>query len=262
MDRSKIRVSAEKIALLVIPSFLLGGVVIGRNIYHQGFYLDELLDPLGWLVLTIGCGVLAFRRARMVWGINTRWTTRLKLALCWLGLFGLYAVLLYPIMTMPMGARNVPRIEPSEANRVFHPSGFSIIPPPDWQIRIYTNSEPADLRGSVIAMTPGDRSRHSPGLGAYLWFRPDDLTNYLETTFRGRPAFEKTSVGIGSKCDRLSYQLFVPDGTNWFRLGYSECACPGSDSPSNFPPIIRRYIESFRLPGETNVTAGSAGKLQ
>lgn len=256
MNRSRIWVSVERIAPWLIPVFLAGTVAAGRNIYHQGFYLDELHFPLAFVVLAIGCGVIGFRKARMAWVINTRCTSRFKGVLCWLGYFGLSAVVSYPIMTMPMGGRHVPRIEPSEEKRVFHPAGYSIIPPPGWRVRIVRIPE-----FSTIGMSPGDRSRHSPGLGASLDFCPDDLTNYLETTFRGRPAFEKTSVGNG-KCKRLSYGLFVPAGTNWFRLSYSECACFGSPPHSNFPPIIRRYIESFRLPGETNVTIGSAGKLQ
>lgn len=261
---TKIKASAGRVALVISPTLLLGTMVGLRSLYYGGLDLAEGIVCVGELICSIACCIMGIRWVRRAWNDITPSGKRgVGISeFVFLGICTMFSTLfLLPMLVMPIGGPWVPRTEPSEDKRVFHPSGFSIISPPGWKIRIHTNPEAAQLLGYEIGMTPGDRSRYSPGLGAGRWFRQDDLTNYQMTVFRGKPAFEQTILGSGEYA-RLYYELLVPDGTNWFRLHYSKDAAFESPSRSNFPPIIRRYIESFRFPGEANVITGSAGKPQ
>ena len=150
-------------------------------------------------------------------------------------------VVCYPFVVMPVGARWIPAYEPTEDRRVVHTLGFSIIAPPGWKTRTW-NFEQVE---AGIALDPGYKGRHGPGLAVLTLVSPPDLSQFRETPFSDWKAFERTATGRGENA-RLRYELVVAHKEQWYRVVYGESRAFDTNPSLEFPEIMKRYIRSFR----------------
>src|SRR5262249_30847516 len=96
----------------------------------------------------------------------------------------------------------------------------------------------------AISLLPGYKGRHGPGLGVSMALTPN-LSQFHETRFMDAPAWERTVTGTGENA-RLSYTLVVSNKGQWYEIHYSESRAFEDNPSSEFPNVIKRYIQSFR----------------
>jgi hypothetical protein len=101
-------------------------------------------------------------------------------------------VLLAPLLLgIRHGASWIPETPPVEAQRVFHPSGFSIIPPPGWVAKIVADS---------IIIGPGSKKvRHPPGFGVARLDHAPEISEFHKTMFQDLEAYEMTRPASGGR---------------------------------------------------------------
>lgn len=108
---------------------------------------------------------------------------------------------------------------PDEANRVWHPDGYSIIRPAGWEggAEPYM-ADPAML--GRISMRPQNPGLRHPSLSIINWRNQPDLKElkskeqFVESTFLGKPALMFEGRWRGSWAERIIWQ----DQGRWFDL--------------------------------------------
>jgi hypothetical protein len=140
------------------------------------------------------------------------------------------------------GAPWLPKSPPQESNRITHPQGFSIIPPPDWVVRI-RNSD-SDLEGFAIAMSPGSGLRYAPSLSAKLSESTPNLSEFHEVNFSGMKAYERTIPAGDAERPCLLYELIVLHNSRWYEVDYFTQRF--RDKCLEIPEAMMLYIRSFK----------------
>jgi hypothetical protein len=163
-------------------------------------------------------------------------------------------VLLAPlILGIRHGAPWIPETPPVETQRVFHPRGFSVIPPPGWVVKFVADS---------IIIGPGSKKvRYAPGFGITRLDYAPELSEFHKTAFLEMEAYEMTRPASGhGDVTYLIYHLLVRHDDHWYEISYS--LPNGSfDRParSTVPDTMMLYIHSFRP--RTNSAANKALEL-
>ena len=153
---------------------------------------------------------------------------------------------LLPQWLMPIG-RPIPQAPPSEANRVIHPDGFSIVKPPDWHASVGPEVDPPYLWQSYsawISLSAGD-FRYPDTIGAYRRKVPGDIRSFpVNSTFQDEPAYRRISqVTKGVEWPYFDLELVFERQGQVFEIHYRRRANP---PPSQISPEIWRYLETFR----------------
>jgi hypothetical protein len=159
----------------------------------------------------------------------------------------------------------LPKEPPVEKNRVAHPSGYSLISPPGWTMRI-VSIEPfmKDYVADQFVLDGPQTDELKPVLtvqrqgpaGQRQWdafAKPGAIIGdrYVRTTFRGETAFSKFLPGSGkSKSLRgaaLSQQLVLKSAGQWFLLDFRMRNADDGERYYTQPlSIVQAYFESFR----------------
>lgn len=140
----------------------------------------------------------------------------------------------------------IPKYPPDEANRIHHPSGFSIVRPPDWVAKA-SSFEESDTDKLVIA--PGcKRMRYCPRINVTRLTQTPELEGFSEVTLGPYQAHRKLDVQMGGgDTPSLMCEYFVPCGQTWFRIVYSTPnGSWGKPQYNDVPVKIMVYLESFR----------------
>ena len=154
-------------------------------------------------------------------------------------LFLSWPILSHENVGKPLGEA-IPSEPPSEANRVEHPQGFSIVFPANWEVQV---GEGPQIDGTP--RTIGFCSRSD----AVIWLtnqgsvQPSLGPEFRPTTFQGQPAFASVERKPDTFDDEghFRYTLYFKRDGEWFSLVY----LLGRDRPS-LPPMMRYYFETFR----------------
>lgn len=144
---------------------------------------------------------------------------------------------------------------PAEADRVVHPTGFSIVKPGRTRAIVQTASSIGD--DAINILPDGGRSRYTPMLNVRRLCEPPDLSRldrdgYQAATFQGQPAF--VYRGPSGKYD--AYRVMTNRGGEWYEVAL---LIPGGESaPASIPsPEWQRYLETF-TPATTPMTTRPA----
>jgi len=146
----------------------------------------------------------------------------------------------WPLLTTPSG-RDIPDTPPAEENRVYHPFGFSIVAPPNW------NAHVGGAETGAISMYPGGAipRRYSASLSvSLLESRPEYIREYAPVTFQGQPAFEDTSSqsdGGFENPGHFSYRVVLHRDGDWYAIRFHVFKDVGK-----VPAEIAPYLASFR----------------
>ena len=133
-----------------------------------------------------------------------------------------------------------------EANRVVHPSGFSIVIPRDWEAHVY-----ARVDWNRITASPGSGSRSAPFLIVSKGNKPIDVARFDATQFLGSNAWQRLELSAGSR-DFLLYELAVKRNGTWFQIIYG--IQNGSSSNPRFKSVPKGmwpYLKSFQSSKDT-----------
>lgn len=225
--------------------FLQPWLLIGGMLYHHwGHYGASLLTFIFlavWVVVFLGSLWIVFVKFRQALTLAGGVVRKISIIVAVLAGIMMTGVVCYPLVVNPVGARWVPVKKPTEDRRVVHPLGFSIVSPPGWKARMWN----FDKIEACIALGPGYKGRHGPGLAVSTLVSPPDLSQFRETAFLDLKAYEHTVTGRGENA-RLRYELVVIHKDQWYRVVYSESRAFETDPSLEFPGIIRHYIRSFR----------------
>ncbi|QDV16266.1 hypothetical protein Pan153_08930 [Gimesia panareensis] len=158
----------------------------------------------------------------------------------------------------PLG-KMIPETAPNEENRIKHPSGFSIIAPPNWLkrdmgpdqfwITIYPRPRGASRKLSALTI-----SREGP-------LNPNRVPKgYKKVTFQGFPAYERIVVTRKYLFDDppiSDYDLYIDrDGEGW-HVNFSLLT-----SMTELPEIMREYINTIRFPPKAAEEAERSGESE
>jgi len=225
--------------------FLQPWLIIGGLLYndwgHYGPSLPTFMFLAIWTVVflsSIWIVFVKFRRALRPTGGMIR---KLLVTVAVLAGIMMAGVVCYPLLVNPIGARWIPAKEPTEDRRVFHGLGFSIVSPPGWKARMWDFGKD----DACIALGPGYKGRHGPGLSVLTLASPPDLSQFRETPFLNLRGFERIVTGRGENA-RLTYELVVNHRDQWYRVAYSESRAFESNPSLAFSEIMKRYVQSFR----------------
>jgi hypothetical protein len=156
----------------------------------------------------------------------------------------------------------IPKHPPDEANRIHHPSGFSIVRPPDW-IAEASSFEESDTDTLVLA--PGcKRMRYCPRINVTRLTQPPELEGFSEATLGPYQAHRKLDVQIGGGDEPyFMCEYVVLSRQTWFRIVYVTPNGPwGKPQYNDVPVEIAKYLETFRddTPPPGRQTSGDEDK--
>lgn len=186
------------------------------------------------------CGNLARRHALV--GVSARYVVKVLVVVG--VILTCCSPILWPLLTTRVG-QDVPLTGPNEANRVEHPSGFSIVAPPNWTGRA-VGGDPDFPPSIYLYPQSAFPRRYSATLGVmrYLGKPERDLEGAKDTVFQGQPAFEHISMapyrGFESPA-HFGYKLIFPRGDKWYAIQFGICVELG-----DVPAVFREYFDSFR----------------
>lgn len=149
-----------------------------------------------------------------------------------LGALGLAAGLLLP----PWRGRPIPHNPPSEANRVFHPDGFSMVQPKGWRMSVSPD---------LILLSAG-ASKRSDFINVFRGLKsPADFSSFPRNfTFQGKPAYRRVHRDVAVNGDPyFNLDIVFERQGQIFEIIYCRWADP---PPEDVPPEIQQYLESFR----------------
>jgi hypothetical protein len=143
------------------------------------------------------------------------------------------------------GAPWVPKKSPAEEDRVFHPDGFSMIPPPGWVAKSHEGEE-KDLFDCSISFSPGSKGyRYAPDIAVKATKTAPDLSGFQGTRLNELQVYERTTlVGTGEH-PLLHYQLVLQGKLQWYEVRYFTHQF--RDNSLEIPEIMLSYLRSIRL---------------
>ncbi len=174
-------------------------------------------------------------------GFRARWPTPGEFVAVGL-VYTLLAVCLWPVLRngrTPTGDP-IPHQYPDEANRFFHPDGFSIIVPPRWN---------AVDRGSLemAPISPGPIARRSKALLSVTCVgrdTPADWESFGRVSFQQQEAYERMKIVRKSTFDDppwSEYDMFIHHEDNWYHVRYGI-----AEARTMLPPEVRQYVSTLR----------------
>ena len=136
------------------------------------------------------------------------------------------------------------RQPPAEADRVVHPTGFSIVKPGRTRA-IVTSASPVSI-DQITILPDGGRSRYTPGLYASRLREAPDLSRLEREWFQAGSFQEQAALvyrGPSGKYD--AYRVMMDRGGDWYEVAL---LIPGGDSsPASIPSTEwRQYLETFK----------------
>lgn len=141
----------------------------------------------------------------------------------------------------------IPTSAPDEGNRVYHPLGFSVVAPNDWNVRVYLNDD-GGWPGDSLGLTPKSgipRRYWGSSIGIHRHdTKPKEIADFKETTFQGEAALERKSTrGSGGFEDpsQFHYDLIFERDGSWYWVTFHVFA-----EINELPEGIRQYLESFK----------------
>lgn len=155
-----------------------------------------------------------------------------------------FVTLLPRLAGLRRGAPWVPEKPPTEECRVFHPEGFSMIPPPGWVVKTHVGEE-KDLFDCSISFSPGSKGyRYAPVISVRTTETTPDLNGFQETNAQNLQIYERTvPTGDGeNRC--LSYRLITRIDKQWYEVRYHSLQF--HDDSLEIPEIMMFYLRSFR----------------
>jgi hypothetical protein len=156
---------------------------------------------------------------------------------------------LWPVITSKnFGKRlgkDIPTAPPDESNRVIHPDGFSIVLPPDWEVRL-SSFAPA-INSWPRRTLP---SRHSAGITIMRVAESQKGDSHVPPnaagiTFLGEAAFASLELKDGSwpdDPDRSSFRIDFEHKGHWYWISYHI-----AEKRSELPKSVRLYFDTFRI---------------
>lgn len=152
-----------------------------------------------------------------------------------------------------------PNVEqpPAEANRVVHPTGFSIVKP--GRTRALVTSDSSVSIDQITILPDGGLSRYTPGLYASRLREAPDLSRLAREGFQAG-SFQGSAAlvyrGPSGKYD--AYRVVMNRGGEWYEVAL---LIPGGDSaPASIPsPEWQRYLETFSPAATPTTTVPSGG---
>lgn len=157
-------------------------------------------------------------------------------------LLGFMSPVWWPLLTTPAG-RDIPSSGPTEANRVFHPDGFSIVIPPNWTSNIHRLAFYSYPQSGIPR-------RYSATLAVVKWGeeRPfKNLEGLSTTTFQRLPAHEMIRARRGggfleSPAYYFSYEVIFRRRGDWYVIRYGVF-----EELNELPDVVREYLNTFRV---------------
>lgn len=149
------------------------------------------------------------------------------------------------------------RQPPVEANRVVHPTGFSIVKP--GRTRAMVTSASSDGEDAINILPEGGSSRYMPVLNVRRLHEAPDLARlgregFRTGTFQGQPSL--VYEGPMGKYD--AYRVMTNRGGDWYAV---TLLIPGGDgAPASIPSREwQRYLETFKPAAPPTRTRPSGG---
>lgn len=142
--------------------------------------------------------------------------------------------------------KKIPDSAPQEENRINHPSGLSIIAPPNWKNRWEMVTEAPE-----ICINPHGSMRRRDHSQILIWRNQslpekDELPSFKHIEFQGFSAYEKMEIKREDSFDDPAhsvYELYIDrDGVVW-NIVFSV-----SEEITHLPAIMRKYIDTIRFP--------------
>lgn len=161
-------------------------------------------------------------------------------------------MLLPRMLGLRAGAPWIPDQPPVETNRIVHPDGFSMIPPPGWTVSVFTGKD-QELWQWGMVFTPGSKgNRFAPRISARTTDRAPELTDCTQIEIDERPAWE-ISKRVGAEEEQLfDYRLLTQIGNRWAEVSYgAQMSKPGS---LEIPAVMLLYLRSIRPTTVTNLS--------
>ena len=162
--------------------------------------------------------------------------TAITLAVGWFTWF------LFYLGDAPPSGDRVPKQPPDESRRLRHPSGFSFVAPPHWNLDAFDDDS---IRLSPAYVDVALRRRSAileiSRLGAE---RPAATEALSRVGFLGDEAYEKMEVCRKGSFDDPAwshYDLYVHHGETWYYVGYGV-----AEERPVLPVEMRSYLETLR----------------
>lgn len=139
-----------------------------------------------------------------------------------------------------------PSSAPSEANRLVHPTGLSMVAPENWDQVTDAGPEVPFLRIAARG-APGRRLR-SVIMVSQFSLAPGEalLSQCTETTFQGALAFEVCKIVREDTFDdeaSSTYDLYFERHGKWWHVNFLV-----ADRMTRLPQSIRQYLDTIQLP--------------
>lgn len=139
-------------------------------------------------------------------------------------------------------AGGLPVEPPREERRVFHPSGFSIVRPANWESKVGVGGDSGMADGIELA-SPNRRKPQAVVLVVKYASKPAIRGRVLESQFQGCPALmtiERRPAMFLDYPGHLRVQIAFERGGAWFEIRYSLF----EDAPV-IPSLMWDYLNSF-----------------
>lgn len=142
----------------------------------------------------------------------------------------------------------IPKDYPDEVNRIRHPSGFSIIRPSEWRVRVLFVTDGVGVDG--IHMDPGyvKYLRFNPFITVHKLETKPEVQDYSRISFGPYQGLVKKELQVGgSDTPMFHYEVLIQGQDSWYSIFYT--APNGSwESPkyTEVPAEIHRYLCTFR----------------
>jgi hypothetical protein len=134
--------------------------------------------------------------------------------------------------------RAIPEEPPEEYRRVYHPAGFSIVAPRNWEACVRS-----DL-GLYPMSTRAGRSKAWIKVQHVGWSPPPDLKAMRVVKFLGQEAYETMSVVREDSFDDPAwseYRMYFQHEGRWYEIEYGV-----AEERTELPPIVRSYLNTLR----------------
>ena len=140
----------------------------------------------------------------------------------------------------------IPVTAPREENRINHPSGLSIIAPPNWKNRWEMLADNPEINISARRSTRRHDHSEITILGNQSAPDKEELLDYTKLEIQGFPAYEKMVIEQKYSFDDGAwsiYELYIDRDDVWWHVSFSV-----AKEMTELPPMMREYINTIRFP--------------
>ena len=162
----------------------------------------------------------------------------------------LYFTPIWSLLTTP---GPIPKSAPEEANRVYHPFGFSIVAPANWRrIEVLVSDEdmPPEFPSCISISRGGSYPSRYGGAGISASMedgQPEDLAEFTSVVFQDKPAFEQILIQPERGFEHpahFDYTLAFQREDQWYTVSYNLFDIADL---VQLPPEVYPYFETFRV---------------